>query len=959
MRIIELRGIFLVLTTTFLLLLLPQTTSTGRGLLGEVGDIAINRLPPGPQIFTRFLGGLIRGGREYKVFRRISKKKEAEGRSAYNRLVNQANKNLAADGDETEYRRATSRAEGVRDAYNEEAKQIRRIGRLVRKGKQNEALGKMADAFLQSKRGVEAMKKAAAKIEQAKQAIEVARGDLKNAIKTVTNTGALGKLGKTAGEIGKAAGKIEDANDALTAVGLRPPPGLEKTAKVLRGAEDTLKKPGEFVERAGGKADDLMKEGEDGLSRVQDELNQVRENGVSGERAPSRRTTRQEKIDADPTTQDLKKRTKTAEELAEVSEDLRKQKEKREDPEETERLRKLTPGERDLESWERKKRLDKILEPMRAKKKKQEEEAAAKKAKEEAEKAEEEAARKKAKEEEEAKKKAEEENRAKAEEEENPFADPQTKNWQAAMDENAEKRAAETAQRSYDESGYDPNKGKYTSKGLDKGIKQTIKTVTPTPSPSPEPTPSPTPGVTPTPSPTASPSPKPSPTPPATGKPGGTITVVPGVPVSPGKSKIVQGQLVALLPERYEPKIAGMTVTLTGKASRSTSSNSGGGFSFPEIPAGTYTIAVKGWSRGMTATTFRTPPGKAIRIVMKGSCPYLFVWTGDRFEKENDIYSTARLRPAELMAAMGYRVEAGEGLFVTQLPLDAIPLQLQKDKSYRDYYRLVRAPKANGKGTFRLKIVERADEYSFTDLGELLAIKRPNGFQVGVTREGKLFYYDDLQPVGSGRDLHGNSYPEKEPIAMYNRDVLELTLPGEAFDKGVLAVTWQGFQTGNSKDDTFSPGRPYLALQRLDPAGKWRTVDSIYPRDEVEQAYLLLEQKDSGWDAGGRVRLVAANCWSEKFHRIDRVAWGRVSEIKPLALELPLESARKSGEPEQGDLLRSADGRSLQLGPSEEVSLKFNGSVLDPEEDYTFFFVSEGFYLPAPQIRVAAKAAGE
>lgn len=42
-------------------------------------------------------------------------------------------------------------------------------------------------------------------------------------------------------------------------------------------------------------------------------------------------------------------------------------------------------------------------------------------------------------------------------------------------------------------------------------------------------------------------------------------------------------------------------------------------------------------------------------------------------------------------------------------------------------------------------------------------------------------------------------YPEKERIAMYNQDVLELMLPGEAFDKGVLAVTWQGFQTGDPK----------------------------------------------------------------------------------------------------------------------------------------------------------------
>jgi hypothetical protein len=48
------------------------------------------------------------------------------------------------------------------------------------------------------------------------------------------------------------------------------------------------------------------------------------------------------------------------------------------------------------------------------------------------------------------------------------------------------------------------------------------------------------------------------------------------------------------------------------------------------------------------------------------------------------------------------------------------------------------------------------------------------------------------------------------------------------------------------------------------------------------------------------------------------------------------------------------DDHFLSLGPSEEVLFGFDGTGLVPATDYTFFFVADGFYIPAPSIQIAA-----
>ncbi len=429
------------------------------------------------------------------------------------------------------------------------------------------------------------------------------------------------------------------------------------------------------------------------------------------------------------------------------------------------------------------------------------------------------------------------------------------------------------------------------------------------------------------------------------------VTVVGTAP--PGKCIIVQGQLVPV--QGYKENISGMTVTLTGPVNQSTTSSAGGGFSFKEIPAGDYVISVTQWDYGMTKQNFTAPSGKSIKIVLKGSCPYLYVWDGESYARENDIYSVARIAPSEIVRAEteGVGTADSDGIFLHQASLEGIPEQLKKERSYRDYYRIVRnaIPVDNN---YRLKIVEQASEHSYTDFVELLALDHSKAAVAGMTRDGKPFLYTALNPVADMHDLSGNRFSGGgDRIDLYNDEGIEVLLPNEAFSSGIIAVDWQGFLDGIGEGHTASAGRPKLSLQRMDPQGGWQTVDWVYPRDEMQRVYFLLDDKGAEWDRGQKVRLVASSCIQEKFHRIVSVLWGNTITEKISLSSLELVSALKSDESVVLGKVQSPDGESMHLGPGQEVSLVFRSMPLEEGLKRTLIFVSEGFYVPVPMLRFA------
>jgi RHS repeat-associated protein len=422
--------------------------------------------------------------------------------------------------------------------------------------------------------------------------------------------------------------------------------------------------------------------------------------------------------------------------------------------------------------------------------------------------------------------------------------------------------------------------------------------------------------------------------------PGIDVTVVGTAPA--GKCAIVTGQLVKV--EGWPEKIAGMTVTLTGPATKTATSGAGGAFSFSDIPAGKYVISVTQWNYGMTKADFVCESGKAVKVVIKGSCPYLYVWTGTAYEKENDIYPVARLLPRDLMTEESRLLAEKQESSIFLFTPEHITEKVIREKSMRDDYRITRSLIPDADGNHRLRIMEQATEHSFTDWVGLSAVDHRKGTKIGIGRAGQPFVYQGMQSLSSFQ----------KPASLYNGDFLEIGVPPEVWRNGFIAVTWQGFLEGSADRHTASSGQPKLTLQRQDPQGKWRNVDWIYPRDENQESFFLLQDQGPGWDRENKIRIVASSCDPEKYHRVDDVSWGRLLPESPRVSRLKLLSAAKTTGEEVLELLREKDGQSLMLGPEEAADLVFEGIPAYEGMERSLVFLSEGFYVPYTTIRLAS-----
>jgi hypothetical protein len=266
-----------------------------------------------------------------------------------------------------------------------------------------------------------------------------------------------------------------------------------------------------------------------------------------------------------------------------------------------------------------------------------------------------------------------------------------------------------------------------------------------------------------------------------------------------------------------------------------------------------------------------------------------------------------------------------------------------QEKSMRDYYRITRPLIPDADGNYRLKIMEQATEHSFTDWVGLSVVDHRKGTQIGIGREGRPFMYQGLQPLSSFQ----------KPAALYNGDFIEIGLPSEVWQNGLIAVTWQGFLEGKADQHTAAFGQPKLTLQRQDPQGKWQNVDWIYPRDEMQESFFLLKNLGPDWDQENKIRIVASSCDPEKYHRVDEISWGRLMSDSPQVSRLKLLFATKSTGENVSKTLLEKDGQSLTLGPEEAVDLVFEGASIDKDMERSFIFVSDGFYIPLMMIRLA------
>jgi hypothetical protein len=212
-----------------------------------------------------------------------------------------------------------------------------------------------------------------------------------------------------------------------------------------------------------------------------------------------------------------------------------------------------------------------------------------------------------------------------------------------------------------------------------------------------------------------------------------------------------------------------------------------------------------------------------------------------------------------------------------------------------------------------------------------------------------VFFYgpqEELAPVGLA------AIPAAG-LALYNGESVELHLPAEAFNGGVLAFTWQGFLEGAAAGHLAAQGQPKLTVEYRDEAGQWQTIDWVAPRDEGQDSHVLLDVP--GVRRETTVRVVATSCQPEKYHRIDRITLARRAASSPLELTLALRAATTLDGTDALALLASPDGATLHLGPGDGVDLSFEAPRLETGTKRAFFVSADGFYVPVPMLRLAAE----
>jgi tetratricopeptide (TPR) repeat protein len=272
------------------------------------------------------------------------------------------------------------------------------------------------------------------------------------------------------------------------------------------------------------------------------------------------------------------------------------------------------------------------------------------------------------------------------------------------------------------------------------------------------------------------------------------------------------------------------------------------------------------WTSGIvqTETEFKAPAAGKTGVAMAvteldrkpSSCPYLYAWTGQRFEFVTDFLGGGE---------MGYWEAPG----VRNVPDPTEYVRIRGDQ--------LRAKD----GRLDLRVTNELEEVLYLDQVKLLAVTHPQGVEVypneGMVdppREFKLWAVRDLEPPTAAIDQDGSdalakiarldrTYPEGfrlGPIRGYAEDhALTLDLAGLPPDHTLLVLTaWTDYAFSSDNVAASQRGLKMKppALQVLGAQGEWETVieDMGIPVGRPQSMVLDLAGRWKGADR--KVRIV-------------------------------------------------------------------------------------------------------
>ena len=294
------------------------------------------------------------------------------------------------------------------------------------------------------------------------------------------------------------------------------------------------------------------------------------------------------------------------------------------------------------------------------------------------------------------------------------------------------------------------------------------------------------------------------------------------------------------------------------------------------------------------------------------SCPFVYTWDGQSYQKENDIYSVGR----------------------------------GKSKEFTDYLNILNqvTPKD---GSYSFQIREINGETSWTDVLKLMVIDHPADVRVGADSSGNIHSYKnpvspDFAVDETGKDLSAKVVAQDNVVVdMYNNSTVTLDFSSVDISNGAkLVMDLNGFE--GKVGGGLIPVTPAIYIQTLE-AGEWVTRHKFFPKEEWSVGVFdlkpyLTESK--------KVRLVGASCFGDKYHLIDYVGIDNTSDRISNIEELDPQTAILNDTVDVLNDIVNSDDIYVYMKPNDILNVKFPYNQPVGDDVRSFAFVSEGYYTP-------------
>ncbi len=390
------------------------------------------------------------------------------------------------------------------------------------------------------------------------------------------------------------------------------------------------------------------------------------------------------------------------------------------------------------------------------------------------------------------------------------------------------------------------------------------------------------------------------------------------------------------------------------------------------------------WSNGVPQNVFQASADQTITEaqILKGSCPFLYCWDGERFAFVTD-----------LLGASPLGLQVAEGVIAPDNPRELMTVPRDRIAA-RD-------------GEYVFQVTEELWETLYLDEVALWVVDHPSGVELFTDQRFLPPPYAPPRPIltrervppvraedSRGRDVtkrllaFDHRYPEKLRPSRYQGIVAPhaLTLyfgAIDGLDHPLLVIGAWIFWTDTSINVSMSQGRavkPSLPVVEVwHPASGWRALDVPFGMPTGKDKWVVLDLGDALYapDARVRIRTNYQMYWDQTFltgaapdapHRITRLGprsadlhhggfsrMYRPAEDGPHLFDytqrvsLPLWQDMAGMATRYGDvteLLSSTDDRYVIMTAGDEVTVRFDAGALPPlapgwERD--FLFLSDGW----------------